>query len=148
MLHTDAILLFTPPSTKFGRSSGRFLHKNMRSSRWRILSSPTRTNLQGSQMDPLGHIRQWWYHITGPHPEEDVRTPEGRMLPRWHPKAPLCFLPMIRLKKRVSRDERDMLQPGMKTTDMKDGNRIKSPLLLPRTTPIPTSSSIRKKKIS
>ena len=43
------------------------------------------------------------------HPEEEVRTPEGRILHRWYPKAPLSFLPAPRLKKRVSQDESDRI---------------------------------------
>ena len=48
-LCTGAILLLTPPSTYSEKSPWRFLHKNKRSSRWKIFFSSIKTRLQGSQ---------------------------------------------------------------------------------------------------
>ena len=113
-LHVDAILLFMPPYIELRGNWGGSYTK---------IEDPLDEELSPFRIEQASKKARWTpqdIHDSDDitplalHPEEEVKTLEGRILHWWHPKAPPRFLPVPRLKKRFSQDKSDKIQPGMK----------------------------------
>ena len=124
-LHTDVILLHTPPTAGSEESLGRFLHKNRRFLNGRLpLSFWAEHTFKAARLSTSRHARTWWHHIT----VSPFRTGAREGAPSWAPHHPKSStrapIPGLTLRKKSLRARTTSMEWGLLGMCNDDGIRI------------------------
>jgi len=147
MLRTVAILLFTSPSADPKESLERFLYKNKRFSRWRISFSLASTCLQESQTSSSMTYKtvmasHHWPSILSKRSE----LPKEECFIGGVPRHLHASFPHLALRKESPKTRATWSSEEWRVQEMKDDDWIKSTSATAQDSPIPISSTIRKRR--